>query len=157
MKVRQNGEEETLAGLVKKWTEAGREVAWEVWGLVKDSGGDVTSATASASNRGDWADGGKSGNKRGFDEGWGWDDKGDAKKMRPDGFERNWGWNVERSEDSGADGDDEADIGMKHGMRYEEEEEEKRQDTLGTMLRHLGIAPETLGWDEDEGEFVGEY
>ncbi|KAJ7638542.1 hypothetical protein FB45DRAFT_1054814 [Roridomyces roridus] len=43
IKIKKEGEAETLEGLVKKWTDAGREVAWEVWGLVKDNevgGGD---------------------------------------------------------------------------------------------------------------------
>jgi hypothetical protein len=34
-----------------------------------------------------------------------------------------------------------------------EDEEPRRQDTLGTMLMQLGIAPETLGWNEEEENF----
>ena len=155
-----DGEEEVLERLVKKWTEAGRDVAWEVWGLVKDSGGNGGSAGASS---GGWGEEKKGGTKRGFEEGWGWDDK-DAKKTKvDDGFERNWGWNTEREEDREAArsgyGDGEYDVGrMKNGMCKGEEceEEDKKEDTLGTMLRQLGIAPETFGWNDDEGEFVGE-
>ncbi|KAF7353002.1 hypothetical protein MVEN_01267800 [Mycena venus] len=36
VKVKKGREEETLEALAKKWTEAGREVAWEVWSLIKD-------------------------------------------------------------------------------------------------------------------------
>ncbi|KZP24600.1 hypothetical protein FIBSPDRAFT_416729 [Athelia psychrophila] len=156
VKVRQGGDEATLENLVKKWTEAGREVAWEVWGLVKDMGGDVASASAKASRSGGWGEENipKGKNKRGFEEGWGWDDGGDSKKAKVDRLERNWGWNVERSDDSGVDGDDEGEGDTKCSMKHEDEEEEKRQDTLGTMLRQLGIDPETLGWNEDEGEFA---
>ena len=42
------------------------------------------------------------------------------------------------------------------GMDGQEEEEEAPivQHTLGVMLRRLGIDPATLGWDEEEGDFV---
>ncbi|KAF7981607.1 hypothetical protein HWV62_32672 [Athelia sp. TMB] len=157
VKVRQEGDEATLEGLVKKWIEAGREVAWEVWGLVKDMGGDVVSATKASKSEG-WGDAEKpkGKNKRGFEEGWGWDDADGKKKAKGnDGFERNWGWSIERTDDSGVDGDDEAEGGKTHGVPCEEEQEEEiRQDTLGTMLRQLGIDPCTLGWNEEEGEFV---
>ncbi|CCM03413.1 uncharacterized protein FIBRA_05544 [Fibroporia radiculosa] len=36
----------------------------------------------------------------------------------------------------------------------QDDEENISTHTPGTMLRHLGIAPETLGWDEQEGDFV---
>ena len=159
--MKMDGEEEVLERLVRKWTDAGREVAWEVWALVKDSGGDGRSACAGGNN---WGEEKKGGTKRGFEEGWGWDDK-DAKKPKIGvGFERNWGWNVERAEDQGemqesgygdAAHDGEVKNGVHHCEEYEAETEQKR-DTLGTMLRQLGIAPETFGWDEDEGEFVEE-
>jgi hypothetical protein len=166
VKVKIDGEEEVLGKLVKKWTDAGREVAWEVWGLVKDSGGDGGSVGAGGgATGGGWGEERRGGTKRGFEEGWGWDDK-DAKKTKMgDGPERNWGWNVEREDqveaarsDSGYDEHEGDGIKgrMRKGMEYEEQDEEKREDTLGTMLRQLGIAPETFGWNEDEGEFVGE-
>lgn len=56
--------------------------------------------------------------------------------------------------------DDDAGRGSGRGeegekaVEGEEEEHHAQRHTLGTMLRHLGIAPETLGWDEDEGDFV---
>jgi hypothetical protein len=162
LKVKTDGEEEVLERLVKKWTDAGREVASEVWGLVKDSGGDSGSGAVKSG----WGEERKGGTKRVFEEGWGWDDR-DAKKTKmDDGFERNWGWGVEQGRDPEDDAqtkyvDDEYESGgMKHVTRktgeYEEDDDEKRQDTLGTMLRQLGIAPQTFGWNEDEGEFVGE-
>ncbi|KAL6299722.1 hypothetical protein BKA93DRAFT_805388 [Sparassis latifolia] len=42
------------------------------------------------------------------------------------------------------------------GAGGEDEDEAAAEHTLGTMLRHFGIAPETLGWDEDEGDFIGD-
>jgi hypothetical protein len=33
-------------------------------------------------------------------------------------------------------------------------ETEKPRETLGTMLMRLGIAPSTLGWNDEEEEFV---
>lgn len=152
-----DGEEETLEKLVTKWTEAGREVAWEVWELVKDSGGDgVGKSGGTSSGGGGWGEE-KGAKKRGFEEGWGWEDK-DVKKMKTDEFERNWGWNVERGEDRHERqienfADNDCDTDLKYSPQMKEEEEET-QDTLGTMLRQLGIAPETFGWNEDEGEFV---
>jgi hypothetical protein len=155
VKVKMGGEEEVLERLVKKWTEAGRDVAWEVWGLVKDSGTDGRSVGAGGSG---WGEEKKGGTKRGFEEGWGWDEKDGKRAKMSDGLERNWGWNVERDEDREQSGYGENGMknGIYNGKKYEEEEEEKGEDTLGTMLRQLGIAPETFGWDEDEGEFVGE-
>ena len=71
IKVKENDEEKTLVGLVKKWTEAGREVAYELWDLVKDS-----------ANKGD----GSRGNGNGFNGTWEWDGKMGSR-------EPNWGWN----------------------------------------------------------------
>ena len=131
IKVRQEGEEGDLERLVRKWTEAGREVAYELWGLVKDNeSGDRNVGI-----------GGRA--KGGFEGNWGWENKG--------GADRGWGFgdmpqtgleevtNDQQTRDEGLDGEDET-----------------RSDTLGTMLRQLGIAPETLGWDEEEGGFAGE-
>jgi hypothetical protein len=155
VKVKMDGEEDVLEGLVKKWTEAGRDVAWEVWGLVKDSERDGGDVNASGS---EWGEEKKGGMKRGFKEGWGWDDNDAKKSKMDDGFERNWGWNVEREHGIRSGSGDEEIYGvMKNGIcrgeDLEDQEEEKREVTLGTMLRQLGIAPETFGWNEDEGEF----
>lgn len=73
VKVKEDSEEEVLRGLIQKWTEAGREIAWEVWGLVKEN---VDSA----------------GNKRQIEDSWGWQDAGDSKRQKTE--ERLWGWDV---------------------------------------------------------------
>lgn len=124
VKVREDVQEEVLEGLVKKWTEAGREVAWEVWNLVKDN--------ASF----DGGHGNSRSSKRAFQGSWGWESPGDAKKPRGEEMERNWGWDVVPISSRG------------------EEEEEAPKHTLGTMLMQLGVAPDTLGWNDDEGSFI---
>ena len=141
-----NGEEEELNILAKKWGDAGRDVAWEVWELVKDSGSEK-----SRQGNGGWGQEISRGTKRSMDEGWGWDDR-DSKRVKTEAGGRDWGWSIERSKDE--NGNDEI-IGGQSKMREGEDcEEEHGQDTLGTMLRQLGIAPETLGWNEDEGDFM---
>jgi len=73
MKVKEDCEEEILTELIQKWTEAGREIAWEMWGLVKEN-----------------CDEG--GNKRRVEDSWGWQDGGDSKRQKTE--ERLWGWDV---------------------------------------------------------------
>ncbi len=34
------------------------------------------------------------------------------------------------------------------------EKENEVEETIGVMLRRLGIAPETLGWDDKQENFV---
>jgi hypothetical protein len=130
VKVREDVQEEVLEGLVKKWTEAGREIAWEVWDLVKDNAN---------------SDGGhgnsQNGKKRAFRGSWGWESPGDAKKPRGEEMERNWGWDV-------------VPISSRGEEEEEEEEEELPKHTLGTMLMQLGIAADTLGWNDEEGSFI---
>jgi hypothetical protein len=125
VKVREDVQEEVLEGLVKKWTEAGREVAWEVWNLVKDNG-------SSDGGHGD----SQSSKKRAFQGSWGWESPGDGKKPRGEEMERNWGWDVVPI------------------CAEEEEEEDAPKHTLGTMLMQLGVAPDTLGWNDEEGSFI---
>ena len=130
VKVREDVQEEVLEGLVRKWTEAGREVAWEVWNLVKDNASSDEGHVNSQSSK-----------KRTFKSSWGWESPCDAKRPRSEEMERNWGWDVvpisSRSE--------------------EEEEEEAPRHTLGTMLRQLGVAADTLGWDDEEDSFIDRY
>ncbi|KAI0650087.1 hypothetical protein C8Q79DRAFT_366239 [Trametes meyenii] len=129
---REDGEDD-LERLVKKWTAAGREVAWAVWDYVKD----LDPGTSAVSrDQGGWSSGDdgfwgkKTGEKRAFDPGWGYDDEHAIKRMKlEDGVE----------EDARVKEDETAPI---------------VQHTLGTMLRHLSIDPTTLGWDEEEGDFV---
>ena len=42
VKIRNDGEGEKLERLAKKWIDAAREVAWEVWSVVKDNVRDVS-------------------------------------------------------------------------------------------------------------------
>jgi hypothetical protein len=128
VKVKKNGEEEELERLVRKWTEAGREVAYELWELVKYNGSEERSMKLEGKR------------KRGFEESWGWNDKRESK-------ENSWGWYESPNMEDGGEGRDK-------GLCHAEEEEERAADTLGTMLRQLGIAPETLGWDDEEGMFI---
>ncbi|CAK5275770.1 unnamed protein product [Mycena citricolor] len=124
VKLKKEGEEDGLEGLVKKWTEAGRDVAWQVWDLVKDnsSGGE----SAEADN-----------GKRRFSESWGWgDDDPESKRVKVEDSEGNCGWEVPQN------GED------------EHVEDNKPKETLGTMLLRLGIAHSTLGWVEDDEDFV---
>lgn len=63
LKIRNDGEGEKLEGLAQKWTEVAREVAWEVWSVVKDNVQDVT----------------KLGSGHGTLQGnWGWADEGNG-------------------------------------------------------------------------------
>ncbi|THV05499.1 hypothetical protein K435DRAFT_647145, partial [Dendrothele bispora CBS 962.96] len=125
-KVKNDDEENTLQGLLEKWTEAGREVAWELWQLIKDKG-DVDSMCSSTG-------------KRSFESNWGWDES-DSKRVKLEG---------------GTDFDTVATLeGRDQDLQVQSdnEVEEKRVMTLGIMLRQLGIDPQTLGWDEEEGLF----
>lgn len=128
VKVREDVQEEVLEGLVKKWTEAGREVAWEVWNLVKDNASSEEGHGNSQSSK-----------KRTFKGSWGWESPSDAKKPRSEEMERNWGWDV---------------VPISSRNEEEEEEEDAPKHTLGTMLRQLGVAADTLGWDDEEGSFI---
>jgi len=58
VKVREEKQEEALRALVNKWTEAGRDVAWEMWMLLKDR-----------------QDSGATREKRSYDESWGWSEE----------------------------------------------------------------------------------
>jgi len=147
LKVREDVEEEALEGLASKWTEAGREAALEVWDAVKDN----------ASGEGSSGMSDKKGKKRAIEENWGWDDSGDTKKTKT-GEEKqgNWGWDVVPVSEHGRDEDHaEADEEVtSDGQQEDDGSEDTAQPTIGTMLLQLGIAPETLGWNEEEGTFV---
>ena len=96
-----------------------------------------------------------SGGGKPFGGGWGfesdWGYAGTGEKGASGGFDKNWGWDdkdqmaVDERENDGCE-----------ESREGGPEESALQHTVGTMLRHLGIDPETLGWDEDEGDFVGD-
>ncbi|KAH9978011.1 hypothetical protein BGW80DRAFT_788587 [Lactifluus volemus] len=63
-------------------------------------------------------------------------------EVRGSSSDTGWGW-----DDQGEKG--ECNLTMEEGRH-----EEKEENTLGMMLRKLGIAPETLGWNEEEEAFV---
>ncbi len=128
-------EDDVLEGLVEKWTTAAREVAWGVWDYVKDL--DPGSAADVGTKSGWFADDdGRAGpgSKRGLDSSWGYDDGHAGKRAKVD------------------DGAEQVD--EKENEEEEEEEPPVVHHTLGVMLRRMGIDPATLGWDEEEGDFV---
>ncbi|KAK0467961.1 uncharacterized protein EV420DRAFT_437245 [Desarmillaria tabescens] len=144
VKVKKDGEEELLESLAKRWTEAAREVAWELWDLVKDNG------TNEAGGWGNTWDRPKT--KRGFEDSWGWEDKGDQKRLKT---ENSWGWD-EPQKKEGEEDEDQMQGVESHGEDGDTggEEEGKPENTVGLMLRQFGIAPDTLGWNEEDGMFA---
>ena len=203
VKIRADGEEEKLEKLTTKWQSVGRELAWELWAVVREQG-----------QHDRWGvEVGKS-DFRGQKRDWGWDDTTvPGKGKNGTGFEANWGfadsdmnqparYGEETLDESGtwtspsptkleaelwktirkttkkplrlhpdlrAAGDlsgHKGELSTSEGenckassSRQREEEEidettETRENTLGTMLRQFGIADETLGWNEDDGDFV---
>ena len=124
--------DEKLEGLTSKWTMAGREIAWDVWGYVKDN--------QPESGDGWGNDSAGAGSKRASDSAWGGEDDRDMKKARYDG----WGWDQGQPEKK--EGDNGGDMAV--------DVQNEAPHSLGTMLRFMGIAPETLGWNEEEGDFV---
>ncbi|KAJ4472250.1 hypothetical protein J3R30DRAFT_3709695 [Lentinula aciculospora] len=137
LKVNQNNEEVVLSDLTTRWTEAGREVAWEVWELVKDNGDSSNGSGSSV------LDG-----KRSFNESWGWGVQGNEKRIKS---EDSWGWSTtdrsQETEEAATLQDEDPKV------RMGDEDEERVEYTLGMMLRRLGIDPNTLGWDDEEGIF----
>ena len=112
VKIKNNGEGEKLEGLANKWMDVAREVAWEVWSVVKDNVRDVS----------------KLGSGRGaLQSSWGWADEGNKEAER---------------------------VGEGGETLSEDDEPPVPEDTMSVMLRKMGIDPGTLGWDEDEGEFM---
>ena len=119
--------EERLEDLTRKWRDVARDVSWELWAVVKQN---HEGGMGGIANEGEGhglftktRDRNGSGGR--FTSGWGWDnkDQGEASEENP------------REEDV-----------------VEEEEPEDRL-TMGVMLRQLGVAESTLGWDEVEGDF----
>ena len=127
VKVKSQGEEATLQGLIKQWLEAGREVAYELWQLNKDVHGNPEGLKLKKEDP--WAQWSSDGDSKSKEEGWGWDEA----------FVK-----IENHEEEA----------MYEKDTEAEENEPEVEQTLGLMLRQLGIAPETLGWDEREEVFV---
>ncbi|KAF9222030.1 hypothetical protein BS17DRAFT_231481 [Gyrodon lividus] len=129
VKVKENNEDEVLTKLAKKWTEAGREVAYEIWDIVRDAGNTVDGATS-------------------FSGSWGWEGA--------DNRDTKWGWDTKSTDASRelCDYDPpEAPCATKQPV-VEEEVDECTRTNLATMLRQLGIIPDTLGWDDDREHFI---
>lgn len=77
VKVKEEKDEDVLQQLVTRWTEAGREAAYELWDLVKDTG-DLqgrSSALGSCWGRGTTLSG---------DKNWGWEKPEDDVNNRTD-------------------------------------------------------------------------
>lgn len=133
IKITDDDEEETLLKLVKKWTEAGRDIAWEVWDLVKDN----PSKDAEGWSKFEMHDSSLST----FKGSWCDDEINRQEK------ERSWGWDVESERLA-------INVYENEVLRTStDDDDDKPQNTLGTMLTQLGILPETLGWNEEDGEF----
>lgn len=115
IKIKRDKDEEKLVTLAKKWREAGKEAAYELWDIVRDM---APSGTDSAGP----------GN---------------------DTWRSDWGWEGKDGEMENGDQDEKDDA-----MKVDGEDEEKPEDTLGVMLRKLGIDPETLGWNDALESFV---
>ena len=127
IKVKEDNEEEVLSKLAGKWIEAGREVAYDVWDATKDAGDFSGKATFIHKSQG-W-ESTNDGNTP-----WGWDTKpGDAGKESCDL--------------------DPSDASCTTGRLAPEEDDDAGCNTLGTMLRQLGITPEIFGWDDDTETF----
>ncbi|KAI0003033.1 hypothetical protein BJV74DRAFT_566752 [Russula compacta] len=109
IKIKRDGDEDHLKRLAKKWRDAGREAAYELWGIVRDLS-----------------------------------TEGGEREIRGNGSDARWGWDKGERGTFGEDGLD------GEGGGYGE----KHESTLGIMLRELGIAPETLGWNDEEEAFV---
>ena len=108
VKIKRDGDEDRLKCLTKKWRDAGREAAYELWSIVRDLSTEGSEIRGNGSNTG-----------------WGWGDRDER-----DNFE-------------------EGRLDTEEG-----ESAERQENTLGVMLRKLGIAPETLGWNDEEETFV---
>jgi hypothetical protein len=136
IKVKEDNQEDQLRGLITKWTEAGREVAWELWELVGNSADGV---------HGDFT---AIGGKRMYKENWGWEMGSDKRfKEREDKKPHSEDVNTGREESEAMER-----VDLMKGSD-EDEDLDRPHDTLGTMLRQLGIDPQTLNWDDEEGGF----
>lgn len=139
IKIVSNKEDEKLKCLIEKWTLAGREVAWELWSIMKDRSLEDAMWT-------------KEGN--GFNDSWNWASK------------RGWGYEdrTENNPDEESVGDSSSfsqveaemwnSINTQNAMKRQETENDRGSPhTLGTMLRSYGIADDILGWNNDEEDF----
>lgn len=130
----EGGEEDAkLEALAQKWKAVAREVAWEVWETVKDLG---TGTVGYQTEHNGWDHDNlpaQTGTKRRVDDSWEYGSE--VKRARLNRY-------------------DESEEETENGLGQSGADCEKNGHTLGTMLRYMGIAPDTLGWDEEEGDFV---
>jgi len=209
VQLKKSNEAEKLEHLIKQWRDGGREVAWDLWAVVRertseDTGnGNFNYPGTNIKSNGDWQSGQQS-----FKSGWGWADTMSTSNT-------NWGWdNVGEAKDE--DEEEEVNsqelmspskleaalyksLSQKTGVRRQSLlpptprgayfEQQKRfagndddvhfpsekdhgrdgsgsegcspsavpashANSLGGMLTQFGIAHDTLGWCEDEGDFV---
>jgi hypothetical protein len=128
--------EERLEDLTRKWKDVARDVSWELWAIVKRNHEDGVGGVVNAGEeRGLFT---KLSDENGFGSRfrseWEWGDK--------ERGESSSDWNAEcAKEERPQDGD------------VEKEEEPESRLTMSVMLRQLGIAESTLGWEEVEGDF----
>ncbi|KAF9008728.1 hypothetical protein BDQ17DRAFT_1348822 [Cyathus striatus] len=132
VKIKGEDGEEELSNLVQKWTDAGREVAWQVWSLVKDNVREDVAYDLCA----------LSSTKQPV-KGFGEYVKGEPLPMHYEDDQ----YHIEEGELSRSNGDFARHI-------HEDEDDNRSRDSLGTMLTRLGIPHETLGWDETENSFA---
>ncbi|KAG8902785.1 hypothetical protein FRB99_004120 [Tulasnella sp. 403] len=126
-KIKSENSEAKLKDLIDKWTKVAREAAEDLWDIVKDSGGLDSTAQ---------------------EDDWGYDDRRNRNH-------RSWGWDDRNQLEDGADHEEyptENDQEIPDGPV--QTEAQPPAWSLGTMLTSMGIPPDTLGWDENEGEFV---
>jgi hypothetical protein len=137
IKIRSEHEgEEKVEDLTQKWKDVARDVSWELWAIVKQNHEDGVGGTTNAGEECGLFTKPSEENRFGgrLRSGWGWDDK--------DRGEGSTDRSVECGEEERRqDGD------------LENEEGPENRLTMSVMLRQLGIAESTLGWDEAEGDF----
>ncbi|KAH7103021.1 hypothetical protein BKA62DRAFT_698354 [Auriculariales sp. MPI-PUGE-AT-0066] len=131
IKIKHDDQESALEVLAAKWRVAARTASWDLWDCVKN--GVPQQSQECSRSRFDDDLGGRAGPTQSMN--WGWDDAGDDMNAEPVKEATEEQGVVEAEEDA------------------EDEPAEQREPTLGKMLIELGIAPQTLGWDESEGDF----
>lgn len=124
IKIKENDEEDVLVRLAEKWIEAGREVAYDVWGATKDAVEFEGKATPVRRS-------------------YGWESASDGNMS--------WGWDTKLGDAGEESCDPESSKAscMAGWLAPGEDDEDRFNNTLGTMLRRLGIAPEIFGWDDE--------
>ncbi|KAL5488144.1 hypothetical protein ACEPAI_6252 [Sanghuangporus weigelae] len=189
IKIKEEGDEEKLERLVKKWRVAGREAAWEFWQIVRDNEESSeapypgTHSKSQGSLPDGWGWAGTSGSTH--SSSWGWDqpkqeqirgeDVDSDELESPTKVEHELfdalrkepavpratmlpptprGAYYEQRDNSTAFNKDNKETGPHGEQPQDESQVPKQAKTLGSMLHQLGIAHETLGWVEDEGDFV---